>query len=261
MEKVTITEALVEQLIHISYAAGKAILDIYKKDDLGIEKKPDASPVTLADMEANKIICEGLARISPFIPIISEENELQDYETRKSWTQCWIIDPLDGTKEFIKKNGEFTTNIALIEGGIPIVGVVYAPNSDDLYWAAKDFGAYRRDHDENSRIKSAPFDETASGIKVVCSRSHLGPSTLDYAARFDKPEYIRMGSSLKMMAIAEGRADIYPKFGPINEWDVAASQIIIEEAGGSVNAASDGSPVIYNKESMLMPHFIAKGAV
>ena len=251
-------ESIALQLVDLSISAGQAIMKVYRQEDLGIEKKIDNSPLTLADKAANKIICDGLLKINPIIPILSEENDIPDYAIRKSWSTCWIIDPLDGTKEFIKRNGEFTTNIALVKNGIPILGVVHAPNFGRTYWAAKGFGAHEIYKGASTSIHANSYRFDDEGLKIACSRSHMNPSIKAYIAQFQNPDLLRLGSSLKMMYIAEGKADLYPKIGPISEWDVAASHIILEEAGGRITTLEDGEEIFYNKQNILMPSFLAE---
>lgn len=259
MADITIDDNLLRELTQLSRTAGEAIMHVYQLDDFGVEEKTDDSPVTKADNAANDLICNWLAEHYPAIPIISEEYPLPAYEERRSWTYCWIVDPLDGTKEFIKKNGEFTTNIALVKNGQPIVGVVYLPVKDLMYAAATGVGAYKEAGGRQTPLQARTYDPAAPGLSLVCSRSHMGARTQAYTERYSQPIMLKVGSSLKMMLIAEGKADIYPKLGPISEWDVAASQCILTEAGGSITHIESGLPIHYNKESMLMPHFLAEG--
>lgn len=195
----------------------------------------------------------------PEIPIISEENKTVEYEVRKNYKTYWLIDPLDGTKEFIKRNGEFTVNIALIKNGSPIVGIVSIPCQNMVYWATKNYGAFKMNLDVGERI---PLETRKSRGKktIVCSKSHLNQETTDFLKKIDDYETISVGSSIKFLLVAEGSADIYPRIAPTMEWDTAAAQIIVEEAGGDVLQFGSKDPVVYNKENMLNPHFVVYGS-
>lgn len=250
-----------ESLIDISIQAGDKIMEVYQSADFSVEKKSDDSPLTMADSESNEIICEGLEKLEIKFPIISEENKAISYETRKDYEYCWMVDPLDGTKEFIKRNGEFTTNIALIHQGIPIMGVVYAPVLEQVYYAIKGEGAWMGKNGQTKRLKSNSFTMQDPGLRVVCSRSHLNPETQAYVDDLLLPETVSKGSSLKFLILAEGGAELYPRLAPTMEWDTAAAHIILEEAGGKVIEASSGHPLKYNKENLLNPHFYATGAI
>lgn len=249
----------IKEMIGYSRKAGDAIMNIYNQEDRGIASKADESPLTKADLAANKILCDALLAISPSIPIISEENEDLDFEIRKDWEYCWIVDPLDGTKEFIKRNGEFTTNVALVKNGEPIAGVIFAPALDEMFWAVKGEGAYSDIVGEVTLMKVATFSKTDKNLKLVCSRSHLNEETQAIVDEYDSPELVASGSSLKFMTIAKGDAHIYPRMAPTMEWDTCAAQAILEEAGGMVSIGQTEEPVQYNKEDLLNPYFIAKG--
>lgn len=246
----------IELLIDIASEAGNAILDIYHSDDLGIETKSDESPLTKADKAANDVICAGLAKITPSIPIVSEENQEILYAQRKDFEYFWMVDPLDGTKEFIKKNGEFTVNIALIHNQKSIAGVVYAPVLDLMYYAIEGEGAYVIQDNEQVALKAKEYNKSDSNLRVVCSRSHLNDETQSFVNDYNEPNLIAKGSSLKFLIIAEGGAELYPRLAPTMEWDTAAAHIILTESGGNMYQP-DGSPVLYNKENLLNPHFIA----
>ena len=246
----------IEQLIDIAYEAGKAILDIYDSNDMGIESKSDESPLTKADKAANEIICAGLAKITPDIPIISEENKEIPFHQRKDYEYLWMVDPLDGTKEFIKKNGEFTVNIALIHNQRSIAGVVYAPVLDNMYYAIDGEGAYIIEDDEQVPLVANKYQKTDSQLKVVCSRSHLNDATQAFVDDYNNPELIAKGSSLKFLILAEGGAELYPRLAPTMEWDTAAAHVILNESGGQISQPN-GEPLLYNKENLLNPHFIA----
>ena len=223
--------------------------------------KEDSSPLTIADKKSNDIICSSLASLTPEIPIVSEENKQVSYSERKNYEVFWQVDPLDGTKEFIKRNGEFTVNIALIKDGRSIMGVVFCPYTNDMYYAYSGGGAWLENSEGLSKILSHEFSLKDSGLRMVCSRSHLNDATKAFVEKFDSPELVAKGSSLKFMILAVGKADIYPRLGPTMEWDTSSAQIILEEAGGSVIDQSTGEPLRYNKENLLNPYFIAYGSV
>ncbi|MEO0472500.1 MAG: 3'(2'),5'-bisphosphate nucleotidase CysQ, partial [Bacteroidota bacterium] len=193
----------------------------------------------------------------PGVPIISEETRALPYEERKDWEWFWLVDPLDGTKEFIKRNGEFTVNIALIEGNHVVMGCVHVPVKGDTYYAAKGEGAFvKKGEAAPEGIEAAALDMNASGLRLVCSRSHMSKEVEEYVSQFKDPELVSMGSSLKLLMVAQGQADIYPRLAPTMEWDTGAAQIIVEEAGGTVINHHTNTPVVYNKENLLNPHFI-----
>lgn len=249
-----------ESVISIARDAGAAILDIYANEaDFNVEVKSDDSPLTKADRAANKVICDGLEKLSEVFPIISEENKAIPYEERKDFERFWLVDPLDGTKEFIKRNGEFTVNIALVEGAQPIFGVVYAPVLDEVYWAIKGQGAWMMKGTDKTTLEALSFKMTDPGLKVVCSRSHLNEGTQAFIDALDTPEKVSKGSSLKFLLMAKGDAHVYPRLGPTMEWDTGAAQIVLEEAGGSVIDEETKEPLRYNKENLLNPYFIAYG--
>jgi 3'(2'), 5'-bisphosphate nucleotidase len=253
-------QALSEAVGQIARAAGAAILDIYQNEsDFGIEHKADNSPLTRADRAANAVIVAGLQDLDFQAPIVSEENKAVPYAERCSYEYFWLVDPLDGTKEFIKRNGEFTVNIALVHQQQVVFGVVYVPVSDELYWAAKDHGAHRIAKGKCTRLQAASFTLSDPGLKVVASRSHLNAETQDFVARLQAPELVSKGSSLKLLLVAAGAAHLYPRLAPTSEWDTAAAQIVVEEAGGQVRQAGTDEPVIYNKENILNPHFLVTG--
>lgn len=251
---------VIEQVCRIAIEAGKEILQVYEGvNDIGVEYKSDDSPLTLADQAANQKICEGLEKLAFIFPIISEENKLVDFATRSQYEYYWLVDPLDGTKEFIKRNGEFTVNIALINKHESIAGVVYVPVSGELYWAIKNQGAFYRKDGKERQLFCEAFSKNDSGLGIVCSRSHLNESTQAFIDQYDRPNLVSKGSSLKFAIIAKGEAHIYPRLAPTMEWDTAAAQIVLEEAGGKVLNAATGLPLQYNKEDLLNPHFIAYG--
>ncbi len=233
--------------------ASEEILKVYHSDDFEIEAKNDQSPLTRADQAAHQVIASKLEKTG--IPILSEEGTQIPYSRRKKWETFWMIDPLDGTKEFIKKNGEFTVNIALIHHHQPIIGVVQTPVTNDLYYAIKTSGAQKN----GKNIQCASFDLKQSGIKVVASRSHLNFETQMFLDTLVNPKIISKGSSLKLMIVAEGEAHLYPRFAPTMEWDTAAAQIIVEEAGGKVFIQNSKKQVYYNKKNLLNPYFLVQG--
>ncbi|MGV6829453.1 MAG: 3'(2'),5'-bisphosphate nucleotidase CysQ [Flavobacteriales bacterium] len=249
--------------IKASLKAGEEIMKIYSTE-FNVEIKSDDSPLTIADKNANEIINTYIKPLG--IPIISEENKQIDYNTRKNWTRCWIVDPVDGTKEFIKRNGEFTVNIALVENGIPIMGVIYVPVSKTLYFTNNN-KAYKinlKTHNtpikqilENAKqIQVIP---NTSKARIVGSRSHLNNETKEFISEIEKKEDVEIvskGSSLKFCLVAEGKADIYPRYAPTMEWDTAAGQAICMAAGASVLALPEKTPLQYNKENLLNPWFL-----
>ena len=245
---------LLEEILQLSVEAGDAIMGIYAKD-FNVEYKEDKSPVTDADLAAHKIIAAGLQQLTPDIPVLSEENAGIDWAIRQTWNQYWLVDPIDGTKEFIKKNGEFTVNIALIKAGKPILGVVHAPALNVSYLAAEAMGAFKQCDEARIELKVTKKANTGL-IKVVGSRSHPSPDLAAYLEQFDDVEMVPKGSSLKLCLVAEGEADIYPRLGPTSEWDTGAGHAVAEIAGATITQL-DGSALIYNqKESYLNPYFI-----
>lgn len=242
--------------IDIACDAGAAIMRVYAQD-FSVETKADNSPVTAADLAAHRIISAGLAALTPQIPVLSEEAADIPWSTRRTWTRWWLVDPLDGTREFIKKNGEFTVNIALIDAGVPVLGVVYAPALDYMVSAERGVGAWMRSDGVDVPLASAR--PAPAPLRVAASRSHLDERTRRVLERIGDHERLGLGSSLKFCRIAEGRADVYPRFGPTSEWDTAAGQAVLDAAGGCV-LGLDGQPFRYNRgESLLNPDFIALG--
>ncbi|MEL7144805.1 MAG: 3'(2'),5'-bisphosphate nucleotidase CysQ [Bacteroidota bacterium] len=239
--------------------AGEKILEVYHSGDFDVAAKSDDSPLTRADKQAHEAISEILQ--STDLPILSEEGRDIPFTERSQWEYFWMVDPLDGTKEFIKRNGEFTVNIALIHRGRSILGVVLAPVLGKCYYAYENGGAFVEIDDKSKPIKANSFSMTDQGLKVVASRSHLNDDTKNFMAQLDTPEIVSMGSSLKFMVVAEGGAELYPRFAPTMEWDTAAAQIIVEEAGGAVLRDSGSKPVLYNKENLLNPHFLCSAKV
>lgn len=256
MEKLQLARAVVD----IARQAGQAILGIYDNvDEMKVELKADQSPLTIADKISNDIIFSGLSQLEVTHPIVSEETRQLPYEERKAFRTFWLVDPLDGTKEFLKRNGEFTVNIALVEDHRPILGVVYAPVLDELYWGVKGEGAFIETEEGPVRLAAAGFRLSDPGLNVVCSRSHLNDETKAFVDQLNDPELVAKGSSLKFLILAKGDAHVYPRLAPTSEWDTGASQIILEEAGGMIIDQETGLPMRYNKEKLLNNHFIAYG--
>ncbi|MEE9372948.1 MAG: 3'(2'),5'-bisphosphate nucleotidase CysQ [Saprospiraceae bacterium] len=252
---------LIEKVKGAAIDAGIAILNVYQNEsNFRITEKKDKSPLTIADKKANDVICKILKEVSPEIPIISEENKQIPYSERKNFKYAWLVDPLDGTKEFIKKNGEFTVNIALIYKEHIVLGVVYVPVTDELYWAIKGQGAFfLHKKTKSQRLRAPQFKMDDVGLNVVCSRSHLNEKTATFIGKLNEPNKVSKGSSLKFLILAQGKAHLYPRLAPTMEWDTGAAQIILEESGGSVINEETGLPVIYNKKKLLNPFFIAYG--
>jgi 3'(2'), 5'-bisphosphate nucleotidase len=251
---------LIDALVEIVQAAGQEILKVYRTD-FDVETKQDDSPLTQADLAAHQVIRRGLAALTPEVPLLSEEATLPDFATRRTWQRYWLVDPLDGTKEFINRNGEFTVNIALIEDHRAVLGVVGVPAQQVVYTGDVARGrAERRDH-HGTRAMSARQMRPAQELVVVASRSHGGERLevfLDaLTTRFTSVARTPVGSSLKLCILAEGKADIYPRLGPTSEWDIAAAHAVLEAAGGAV-WGFDRTPIQYNtKESFLNPEFLA----
>ena len=235
--------------------AGAAIMRVYGGASVAVQRKEDDSPLTLADLESQRVILEGLADITPDIPVLSEESAQAPWSERRAWDELWVVDPLDGTREFVKRNGEFTVNIALVRQHEPVLGVVAAPALGLLYWGAAGVGAFSQ-HQGAARVAigvSAPQNP----VRVVGSRSHVSGDTAGYLAKLGAHVMTGMGSSLKFCLIAEGRADLYPRFGPTSEWDTAAGQAVLEAAGGRVTRL-DGHRLRYNcRESLINGDFLA----
>lgn len=251
---------MIDIVKNIALKAGETILAVYHQAGaFEVNLKSDDSPLTIADKRANKVICDGLIALAPDIPIISEENKAIPYDIRKNFDCYWLVDPLDGTKEFIKRNGEFTVNIALVEDQKVVMGVVYAPCLEELYWAVKGAGAFMEKAGVETQLKAPTFAWTDPGLKVVCSRSHLNEETQAFINRLQQAEIVATGSSLKFLIMAKGEAHAYPRLGPTMEWDTGAAQIILEEAGGHVINHETNEPLLYNKENLLNPYFIAYG--
>ncbi|MEJ2115255.1 MAG: 3'(2'),5'-bisphosphate nucleotidase CysQ [Gammaproteobacteria bacterium] len=249
---------LVNPVCEIAKQAGAEIMKIYA-EGFEIEEKNDNSPLTTADLASHTLIIEKLAALTPNIPILSEESASISFTERSSWKNYWLIDPLDGTREFIKRNGEFTVNIALITEHSPSLGVVYIPVQDICYFAARNQGAYKQKQNQAAQLIQSRTSTPTSKPTICGSRSHAGESLKALQEKIGEFDLISMGSSIKMCLVAEGVADIYPRFGPTSEWDTAAAHCVVNEAGGViVNTALETLP--YNtKDSLLNPSFLAIG--
>ena len=245
-----------DDLLAIARRAGAAILEHYDRPET-VQTKADESPLTAADLAAHRVIRDGLAALAPELPLLSEEGGMPDYATRGGWSRYFLVDPLDGTKEFLKRNGEFTVNIALIENGRATAAVVHAPALGGASWAGRvGEGAWREVDGHRDAIQTAALPPV---WRILVSRSHRSPEVETFLARCPAHEPIAAGSSLKFCRIAEGAADVYPRLGPTSEWDTAAGQCVLEAAGGVV-LRTDGSPLRYNaKADILNPWFIAAG--
>ncbi|MFC3884683.1 3'(2'),5'-bisphosphate nucleotidase CysQ [Bacillus songklensis] len=258
-------------VIAISMKAGEQIMDVYHSD-FAVENKEDKSPLTLADKKSHEVIASELKRLFPKMPVLSEEGKHLPYEERKNWEYLWVVDPLDGTKEFVKRNGEFTVNIALVHKGYPVLGVIYAPILDTIYFAKEGAGSFkikgveavnlRNEAELISHSEKLSSRELNQEMAVVASRSHMSPETEAYInkiqGKYGKVTITSAGSSLKLCLVAEGKADVYPRFAPTMEWDTAAGQAIVEQAGGKVVQTESKERLSYNKENLLNPWFIVK---
>lgn len=252
-----IGRALREEVIALAQDAAAAILGIYDSD-FAVEHKEDNSPVTAADLAAHRCIVEGLARITPDIPVLSEESAHEvGAAERRRWRRLWLVDPLDGTREFVKRNGEFTVNIALIEDGVAVFGVVQAPVTGVLWHGGAGLGGFRRENDLETPLRTRV--PARAPLRVAASRSHRDPRTRAFIERMGEVEPLGLGSSLKFCRIAEGLLDVYPRFGPTSEWDTAAGQCVLESAGGAV-LDPRGRPFRYNqRDTLLNGDFVALG--
>ena len=251
-------KSLIDPVVALAEQAGRAILEVYSSD-FEVQSKDDDSPLTQADLASHHCIVAGLEALTPGMPIISEESGLPDFDERRQWDRYWLIDPLDGTKEFVNRNGEFTVNISLINDQNPVFGVVHVPVPNKTYLGCVGYGAERRDADgtvESIRVSAA----SSNPVRVVGSRSHRGASLDAYLENLGNCDMIPMGSSLKFCVIAEGGADLYPRLGLTSEWDTAAAQAVVEQAGGRV-ITLDGKAMKYNtKSDILNPYFFVVGA-
>lgn len=264
----------IEDIVDIAHHASKIIMSVYEDDTIwDVQHKADNSPVTVADRKAHDYIATKLMELYPDIPVLSEEGEHASYDVRREWDLFWCVDPLDGTKEFLKKNGQFTVNIGLCQGHEVVAGVVHIPTTREVYYAAKAHGTHYRVYSpgnsvllEENKLRVNNFAWQAPNLRIIGSRSHQGSLTEKFISQFNTPEIILAGSSLKFCMIAHGKADVYPRLAPTCEWDTCAAQILVEEAGGQVLQLSENgdisdAKVIYNKQNLLNPFFLVIGAV
>ena len=246
-----LSNEIINSIINILELANQEILKIYKKD-FKIDYKDDKSPLTEADLLSNKIICDYLKTLN--IPIISEENKQISYENRKDWDICFLVDPIDGTKEFIKKNGQFTTNVGLIKNGKPIFGFVGIPVEQKIYYGGENYGCFYYDYKNNLTCEIKP--KINKPIKIVASNSHLNDQTRNFLKKYPDAEIVNYGSSIKIIKLASGEADLYPRLAPTMEWDTGAADAILRGVGGSLINIDNSKPLDYNKENLLNPYFI-----
>jgi len=248
-------EALLILAIQAAEEACREILKVYDSGDFREEAKGDKSPLTLADRKAHEKIADILAPAG--LPMLSEEGRDIPYSERKDWKYFWMVDPLDGTKEFIKRNGEFTVNIALIHRSAPILGVVAVPVANEIYYSTLGNGAYvRRGGVDHKLPRKSDAGLRQEGLRVVASRSHMNDDTQAFINSLRNPELVSAGSSLKFMLLASGKADVYPRYAPTMEWDTAAAHAIVIETGHQVTEHGKGTPLVYNKENLLNPYFL-----
>ncbi len=249
---------LLEPTIDVAIQAGRQIMEIYEAG-FDVEQKGDNTPVTEADLAASRLIIDGLAALTPDLPILTEECEKVPFAERRAWRRYWLVDPLDGTREFIKRSGEFTVNIALIDGQESVLGIVYAPALGVYYYGCRGYGAWKRDAMNCAvRIQARPFH--GGRVTIAGTRSRRGVALTTFLCNLEDYELLPIGSALKSCLVAEGRADIYPRLGPTSEWDTAAAQCVVEEAGGQITD-THMRPLRYNtKDNLLNPHFFAFGA-
>ena len=247
-----------EIAVSAALEAGDEIMDVYNNtEDINYEKKSDDSPLTIADKRSHNKIMSYLEETG--INIISEESKSVEYNERRNWEEYWLVDPLDGTKEFIKKNGEFTVNIALIKNNKPHLGIVYCPTQETLYYNDHEKNVFKKVGDNITTLNNrGPVSENSKGLRIVVSRSHMSEETSEYVNKLSNPKLISCGSSLKFLYIADNKADIYPRFGPTMEWDTGAAHSILNALDIQVINLETGRELTYNKENLLNPHFIIK---
>ncbi|MBI3610054.1 MAG: 3'(2'),5'-bisphosphate nucleotidase CysQ [Nitrospirae bacterium] len=255
--KVAADKRMLRDAVALAEKAGAAIMAVYTGGDIGTTYKKDNSPLTRADTASHQVILDGLQKMSPARPVLSEESDAVPYEVRRSWESFWLVDPLDGTKEFIKGNGEFTVNIALIEDRTAVLGVVHAPTLGVTYYAMKGRGAFKQTRETTTQIRTG--DYRRGNLRIVASRSNGGEILESFLRKIGTAECVRIGSSLKFCWVAEGAAHLYPRFGPTMEWDTAAAQCVVEAAGGSVTDL-EGKSLHYNKADLVNPDFIVSGS-
>jgi 3'(2'), 5'-bisphosphate nucleotidase len=249
-----VTSQLRSAVAELAREAGRATMTYYGDENgAGVRAKADDSPVTLADEAAHRILVDGLGRLDPETPVVSEESQAEGYDARRGWRRFWLVDPLDGTKEFIKRRAEFTVNVALIENGEPVFGVVLAPALDLLYWAVKGEGAWREEKSAAAERIYSTAPAPGTPLTVVESLSHPSPELEEYLKTIPVARRVKAGSSLKFCWVAEGRADVYPRLGPTMEWDVAAGDCVYRQSG---REGERPSPLTYNKPDLRNPSFI-----
>ena len=243
-----------ENMINLIRECNKVILDIYNSN-FEVINKNDNSPLTLADQKSNEIICNFLGSFTNSI-VISEENKNSSYKSRKNAEWCWLVDPIDGTKEFVKKNGQFTVNIGLCRFGVPVFGIVSIPVTGEIYYGIEGVGSFKLDNAKKTKLQIFQKNIESSNLKIVASSSHMNEDTKKYIDNFKKPEIINVGSSIKLLYIAEGKADIYPRIAPTSEWDTCAAHAVVKYAGGKVYQFGTENEIKYNKENLLNPNFV-----
>jgi 3'(2'), 5'-bisphosphate nucleotidase len=251
------SEPLLAQAADIAREAGQEILAVYARAEITAQAKSDQTPLTEADLRAHRLIVQRLAQLTPDVPVLSEEAADTSFAERSRWRRYWLVDPLDGTREFLSRNGEFTVNLALIDAHVPVLGVVHVPVTQTTYLGVAGGGAWRTRGAAQAPIRVAARSGTP--VRVAGSRSHRGDSLDAFLARLGPHELLSLGSSLKFCLIAEGAADVYPRLGPTSEWDTAAAHAVVNAAGGAV-LRLDGSPLLYNtRAELLNPFFVATG--
>lgn len=249
--------AFIAEVVRLAQRAGDAILSVYG-EQFEVTHKSDQSPLTQADLRSHHILIEGLRALTPNVPVLSEEDSEIPFEQRRQWQRYWLIDPLDGTKEFVSRNGEFTVNVALIDAHVPVLGVVHVPVTGTTYTGQAGVGAFKQANGEQTQALHVR-KPAATPLRIVGSRSHRGDSLDEFLPKLEPYEMVAVGSSLKFCLVAEGSADFYPRLGPTSEWDTAAAQAVVEAAGGAV-ITTDGERLSYNiKAELLNPHFLVFG--
>jgi 3'(2'), 5'-bisphosphate nucleotidase len=247
----------IAQVVRLAQRAGDAILSVYG-EQFEVTHKTDQSPLTEADLRSHDILIQGLRALTPDVPVLSEEDSDIAFEQRRQWKRYWLIDPLDGTKEFVSRNGEFTVNVALIDDHVPVLGIVHVPVTGTTYTGQAGVGAFKQVNGEQTEQLHVRTP-AATPLRIVGSRSHRGDSLDEFLPRLEPYEMVAIGSSLKFCLVAEGSADFYPRLGPTSEWDTAAAQAVVEAAGGAV-ITTDGERLSYNtKPELLNPHFLVFG--
>lgn len=244
---------LIDQVLAIARQAGDAILEVYRATDVGLQHKQDKSPLTAADLAAERVIQAGLATLAPHLPVLSEESAQAPWSERRTWSRCWVVDPLDGTKEFLSRSGEFTVNIALVEDGRPVLGVVSAPVLGRMWWGGSMLGGAWCE----GKAVGCSVRDPHRPPRVVASRSHAGAETEAWLAALGPHERVAMGSSLKICLVADGGADLYPRLGPTMAWDTAAAHAILSAAGGHLHDTNENE-LSYQRADLLNPNFLAR---